>query len=122
MIKPVLELESPERVPTMEREQLERLIVTGAIRSIHAQGFRLADSAQSELHFLVRRRIAELYKKTPSITRAEIDDAIAAIARDVLDRSSLASLTSHELVIRRRWMKEVGRIFDGVWPFRRPRR
>jgi hypothetical protein len=112
----------PDPTLDIDREHLERLIVAGAIRKIHAQGFRLSDSAQSELHSLVRERLATSPPGSLPASRLALDDVVTAVTRDILGRTSLRTVTSHELVIRRRWVNEVGRLFDGVWPFTRPSR
>jgi hypothetical protein len=104
----------------MDPNQLERLLVTGVIRTIHAQGIKLADSAQQVLHAVVRERIAAFGQHT-FLNHVGIDDVVATVARDVLGRSSPASVTSHKLIVRRRWIEKIAEYFDGIWPFSRPK-
>lgn len=90
-----------------EREELENWVVHQVIRQTHSRFLRISDSAQRELHLIVRRHITELEESGHTISKE---------ARDTLVRDIVAKLKEYapesltlKKIIRRSLLE---RIFD----------
>ncbi|HEV7667569.1 MAG TPA: hypothetical protein VGS22_03530 [Thermoanaerobaculia bacterium] len=99
------------------REDLERRLVTEILRSVHSDSMRIADSAQRDLHFLIRERIDSLLASGKKVDAASIRASIQEFSERIRQSASEIGEADRRLVLRKSFIGRVIKFFERTWPF-----
>ena len=98
--------------------ELERWLVSKIIREVHNGSVRLSDSAQRELHFALRERLAKL--REVEFERGKAEPLIQEFAASVHENALEPSVVTHKkVIVRKNLLSRLLGSLGYIWPFGR---